>query len=125
MILEAGTFPMSGTAYMIPNEWIVDIVNCSVASSYAWNLCTPSLDMGWTGCGTIDNDKTRFFHSVRRKMLYLNDEGNPVLKDTNNSSEDFNANCIPSEIELQGTATDAYGTPCTTMTYDGVIPFSK
>lgn len=122
MVLEAGTFPMSQSAYRLPNEWIVDVVNCSVASNYVWNLCAPSLDMGWTYCGTIDKDKTRFFHSVRRKMLYLNDNGNPVLKDTNNSTEDFNAGCVASEIELQGTAMDANGTKCTVRTYDGVVP---
>lgn len=122
IVAEAGTFPMSGSAYRLPNEWIVDVVNCSVAASYAWNLCAPQLDMGWTSCGTIDHDKTRYFHSVRRKMLYLNDAGNPVLKDTNNSTEDFNRDCIASEIELQGTASDRDGTPCTTITYDGVTP---
>lgn len=122
MVLESGTFPMSQTAYMLPNEWIVDVVNCSVATGYAWNLCAPRLDMGWTHCGTTDKDKSRFFHSVRRKMLYIDDGGRPVLKDTNNSTEDFNADCTPSETERQGTATDAAGTACTTMTYDGVTP---
>lgn len=55
-------------------------------------------------------------------MLYVNEAGNPVLKDTNNSTEDFNARVTPSEIELQGTAIDADGTLCTTRTYDGVTP---
>lgn len=122
IVVEAGTFPMSQSAYKLPNKWIVDVVNCSVAAKYAWNVCDPSLDMGWTYCGTIDQDKTRYFHSVRRKMLYLNDDGNPVLKDTNNSTEDFNPYCIASEIEIQGTAVDANGTLCTTRTYDGVTP---
>ncbi len=121
---EFGLFPMDDSSYKLPNEWIVDVVNCSVASDYVWNVCDPSLDMGWTYCGTIDNDKTRYFHSVRRKMLYLNDAGNPVLKDTNNSSVDFNPYCTPSEIEIQGTAIDANGTPCTTLTYDGVTPIN-
>jgi hypothetical protein len=58
-------------------------------------------------------------------MLYLNDNGNPVLKDTNNSSADFNAECIPSEIEAQGTAIDFNGTKCTTLTYDGVTPIQR
>jgi hypothetical protein len=122
MITAAGTFPMSGNAYRLPNEWIVDVVTCSIEATYAWNLCAPQLDCGWTYCGTIDGDKSRYFRSVRRKMLYLNDAGNPVLKDTNNSSADFNAECIPSEIERQGTAIDYNGTPCTTLTYDGVTP---
>jgi hypothetical protein len=69
----------------------------------------------------MDHDKTRYFHSVRRKVLYLKD-GKPVLKDTNNSSEDFNPFVTPSEIENQGTAMDVNGTPCTTRTWDGVMP---
>jgi hypothetical protein len=122
MITAAGTFPMSQSSYRLPNEWIVDVVNCSVESNYAWCVCAPQLDCGWTYCGKINSDKTRFFRSVRRKMLYLNDSGNPVLKDTNNSTADFNPECIPSEIEIQGTAIDFNGTPCTTLTYDGVTP---
>ena len=121
----AGTFPMSAQSYRIPNEWIVDVVNCSVESEYAWNVCTPALDCGWTHCGSIDKDKDRFFRSVRRKLLYINDAGNPVLKDTNNSAEDFNPDCIASEIELQGTAIDAAGTPCTQLTYDGLTPVQQ
>jgi hypothetical protein len=125
MITAAGSFPMSGKAYSLPNEWILDVVTCSVESDYAWNLCAPQLDCGWTYCGSINGDKNRFFRSVRRKMLYLNDNGNPVLKDTNNSSADFNAECIPSEIEAQGTAIDFNGTKCTTLTYDGVTPIQR
>lgn len=125
MITAAGTFPMSQSSYRLPNEWIVDVVNCSVESNYAWCVCAPQLDCGWTYCGKINSDKTRFFRSVRRKMLYLNEDGNPVLKDTNNSSADFNPECIPSEIEIQGTAIDFNGTPCTTLTYDGVTPIER
>jgi len=122
LVTIAGTFPMSADAYRMPNEWIVDVVTCSVESKYAWNLCAPVIDCGWTHCGTIDHDKSRYFHSVRRKMLYLNEQGNPVFKDTNNSTEDFNPDCIASEIEIQGTAMNAAGEFCHTRTYDGVIP---
>jgi hypothetical protein len=125
MITVAGTFPMTGNAYFIPNNWIIDIVNCSVESNYAWNLCAPQLDCGWTACGSIDRDKNRYFRSVRRKLLYVNDAGNAVLKDTNNSTADFNRDCIPSEIERQGTAIDFNGTPATTITYDGVTPIEQ
>jgi len=120
IIVEAGTYPMSQQAYKIPNEWIVDAVNCSVESDYAWNVVHSSLDRGYAYCGTMDHDKTRYFHSVRRKMLYLKD-GRLVLKDTNNSSEDFNSHVIPSEIERQGTAVDYQGTICTQHTWDGVV----
>ncbi|MDE7461780.1 MAG: DUF4876 domain-containing protein [Muribaculaceae bacterium] len=121
-ITNVGTFPMSQTAYRLPNEWIVDVVNCSVDALHAWEVCAPALDCGWTGCGTMDKDKTRYFHSVRRKLLYVTPEGNAVFSDTNNSSEDFNKMCVPSEIENQRTATDIYGTPAGVRTYDGIVP---
>ncbi len=122
IVVPAGTFSMSQSAYKLPNAWLTDVVNCSVQAKYEWNICHPSLDMGWTYCGTIDHDKTRYFHSVRRKLAGLNQEGRPILQDTNNSTVDFNAFVIPSEIELQGTAIDIFGTPCTQITYDGVTP---
>ena len=121
VVVEAGSYPMSQQAYKIPNEWIVDAVNCSVEASYAWNVTHSSLDRGYAYCGTMDHDKSRYFHSVRRKILYLKD-GHPVLKDTNNSSEDFNSHVTPSEIELQGTAIDYQGHKCTQRTWDGVAP---
>lgn len=121
IIVESGTYPMSQQAYKMPNEWIVDAVNCSVEAEYAWNVTHSSLDRGYAYCGTMDHDKTRYFHSVRRKMLYLKD-GKPVLKDTNNSSEDFNSHVIASEIERQGTAIDYLGSKCTQRTWDGVTP---
>ena len=121
-VTNVGTFPMTQSAYRLPNEWIVDAVTTSVASEYAWQVCDPSIDCGWTSCGTIEHDKTRYFHSVRRKLLYVTDDGRAVLKDTNNSTDDFNGMCVASEIELQGTAMDCDGTLCTTRTYDGVTP---
>lgn len=110
------------TGYYIPNNEVIDVVNISFRDNYVWNVTSPALDCGWTWVATNSSDKTRFFHSVRRKMLYVNEAGNPVLKDTNNSTEDFNAFVTASEIELQGTAINADGTLCTTKTYDGVTP---
>lgn len=125
IVSSAGTFPMTADSYKLPNEWIVDVVTCSIEAEYAWNLCAPALDCGWTHCGSINSDKTRYFHSVRRKMLRLNNDGNPVLKDTNNSTVDFNPDCIASEIELQGTAMSSDGTLCSSLTYDGVTPVNR
>lgn len=122
LVTVAGSFEMSADAYELPNNWIVDVVNCSVQSEYAWNLCAPQLDCGWTSCGTMDKDKSRYFHSVRRKVLRFEEDGRMILKDTNNSTEDFNSGVIASEIELQGTAMDVDGTRCTSLTYDGVMP---
>lgn len=121
-VTQVGTFPMSASAYRLPNEWIVDVVNCSVASEWKWNVSVPGLDMGWTYCGTINNDKTRFFHAVRRKLLYVTEDGRAVFKDTNNSTEDFNGHVTPSEIELQGSVISLDGTRAEIVTYDGVTP---
>lgn len=120
--VPAGTFPMSGSAYRLPNEWIVDGVNCSVETDRQWNVLPPSIDAGWTHCGAMDSDENRFFKSIRRKMLYLTDDGIRVLKDTNNSTADFNPDCVPSLVEMQHAAIDASGTKAERVTYDGVQP---
>ncbi|HIU38064.1 MAG TPA: DUF4876 domain-containing protein [Candidatus Limisoma intestinavium] len=120
--VPAGTFPMSGSAYRLPNEWIVDGVNCSVETDREWNVLPPSIDAGWTHCGAMDSDENRFFKSIRRKMLYLTDDGIRVLKDTNNSTADFNPDCVPSLVEMQHAAIDASGTKAERVTYDGVQP---
>lgn len=118
--LPTGTYPSSDNAYKIANSWIVDGVNCSVESLRQWNVLPPSIDAGWTHCGKTADDATRFFKSIRRKMLYLNDDGTMKLKDTNNSSADFNTECVPSIIEQQHTSTDVQGDAASTVTYDGV-----
>lgn len=120
--VPAGTFPMSGSAYRLPNEWIVDGVNCSVETDRQWNVLPPSIDAGWTHCGAMDSDENRFFKSIRRKMLYLTDDGIRVLKDTNNSTADFNPDCVPSLVEMQHAAIDASGMKAERVTYDGVQP---
>lgn len=123
LVTAAGSFERTKDGcYKVPNEWVVDVVNMTPRDNYMWNVTSPALDCGWTYTAQNSSDKTRYFKSVRRKMLYLNDEGNPVFKDTNNSTEDFNPRVTPSEIELQGTAIDADGTRCTTRTYDGITP---
>lgn len=122
MYLPQGTFPMKQTAYKIPNAWIVDGVNCSVQSKRLWNILPPSVDAGWTHVGHIDHDKTRYFRSIRRKLQFVDEKGIMHLQDTNNSTEDFNTECIPSVIEEQRTAISADGTKASTLTYDGVTP---
>lgn len=122
LVTQAGTFPMTQSAYRLPNEWVVDVVNCSVESEWQWNVTAPSLDMGWTYCGTIDQDKTRYFHSVRRKLSHIGESGRPIFRDTNNSAEDFNPFVVPSEIELQQTPTGIGRPASNTITYDGVVP---
>lgn len=89
MVLPTGTYPMSGDCYRLPNDWILDAVNLSVGSMFQWIVTDPSLDQGWTYCGSIDSDLSRFGKSVRRKVLSTLPDGRKILKDTNNSTVDF------------------------------------
>ena len=70
--------------YKVPNEWILDGVNLSVESVREWNVLDASIDAGWTYCGKVDRDETRFNKSVIRKQA-----ANGKYIDTNNSTNDF------------------------------------
>lgn len=95
MVLPSGTYPMSNSAYKIPNEWIIDAVNVSNVSQYVWNVTAPNLDMGWTYCAEIKNDNDRYGKSIKRKTLSTTSDGRKILKDTNNSTNDFEAKATP------------------------------
>lgn len=85
MVLLNGTVrEVKKSEYKIPNKWILDAVNLSIESKYVWNVTSPVLDRGWTYCGKVDGDKTRYGKSVRRKVL-----SGMTLQDTNDSSVDF------------------------------------
>ncbi|WP_036877971.1 DUF4876 domain-containing protein [Xylanibacter oryzae] len=83
------SFDMDGEGYKLPNAWVVDAVNLSVADSYQWIVTSVSLDVGWTHCGSVDGDKTRYGKAVVRKK-----SGNRYI-DTNNSTNDFDADMKP------------------------------
>lgn len=70
--------------YKVPNAWILDGVNLSVESVREWNVLDASIDAGWTYCGKVDRDDTRFDKSVIRKK-----DANGKYIDTNNSTNDF------------------------------------
>ncbi|MBQ3363953.1 MAG: DUF4876 domain-containing protein [Muribaculaceae bacterium] len=70
--------------YKVPNSWILDGVNLSVESVREWNVLDASIDAGWTYCGKVDRDDTRFDKSVIRKQ-----DANGKYIDTNNSTNDF------------------------------------
>ncbi|GAE65719.1 DUF4876 domain-containing protein [Chryseobacterium indologenes] len=89
-------YPMDGTAVKIPNEWITDAVNLSVQDSFQWLVTSPSLDMGWTSVASFDGDKNRFGKAVRRKVIGKTAEGKNILKDTHNSTVDFEHGVKPS-----------------------------
>ena len=70
--------------YKVPNSWILDGVNLSVESMHDWNVLDASIDAGWTYCGKVDRDETRFNKSVIRKQ-----DASGKYVDTNNSTNDF------------------------------------
>lgn len=90
------SFDMEESAYKIPNEWIIDAVNLSVRSEFKWIVTDPSVDRGWTYTGSFEGDASRFGKSVKRKVLSTSALGHPLLKDTNDSSTDFEAAAVPS-----------------------------
>lgn len=96
LTINGDVYPMDGTAVKIPNEWITDAVNLSVQDSFQWQVTSPSLDMGWTSVTTFDGDKNRFGKAVRRKVTGKTMEGKNILKDTNNSTTDFEQGVKPS-----------------------------
>ena len=77
--------------WVIPGEWVLDAVNCSLADSFYQNPWPAAFDAGWTYCGEYDGDLARLGKSVRRSV---NAEGK--LVDTNNSTNDFTPNATPS-----------------------------
>ncbi|WP_281232691.1 DUF4876 domain-containing protein [Flavobacterium gelatinilyticum] len=96
LVFGGETYPMGESVYSIPNAWIIDAVNLSVESEFQWIVTAPSLDMGWTYCGKVDSDATRYGKSVRRKTLSTASNGKKILKDTNNSTVDFSPEAKPS-----------------------------
>lgn len=96
LTVNGDVYPMDETAVKIPNEWITDAVNLSVQDSFQWLVTSPSLDMGWTSVATFDGDKSRFGKAVRRKVTGKTMDGKNILKDTNNSTTDFEHGVKPS-----------------------------
>lgn len=87
-VTQAGTFSMSGEAYLFPNEWIVDAVNLAPATTFQWLVTSERLDAGYTYVAQTGSDKTRYGLSVRRKQ-FIDGNGVSKLQDTNNSTDDF------------------------------------
>ncbi|MDR0823692.1 MAG: DUF4876 domain-containing protein [Prevotella sp.] len=82
--------------YKIPNEWVMDAVYTSVEGQALVPVFAPSIDMGWTYCGSSNGDPERYGKSVRRKVESTTPDGRNILQDTNNSSVDFIPNATPS-----------------------------
>lgn len=80
--------------YKVPNSWILDGVNLSVESVREWNVLDASIDAGWTYCGKVDKDETRFNKAVIRKQ-----DANGKYVDTNNSTNDFTPEAAASLVK--------------------------
>lgn len=97
--LSNSGIPMDRDAYKLPNDWVIDAVNLSVQTTFEWLVTSPSLDMGWTYCSVVKSDDDRYGKSVIRKVLTTTPDGREILKDTNNSTEDFDAKAKPSLMD--------------------------
>lgn len=84
------SFPMSTDTYRVPNSWILDGVNLSIESMWQWNVLDASIDKSWTYCGKVDKDQNRYNKAVVRKQ-----DANGKYVDTNNSTNDFEAEAVP------------------------------
>lgn len=92
---SAGTIT-SKSAYAIPNSWIIDAENNSVPTKFIHTLTAPGIDSGWTSVGATDSDANRFGKSVRRKTAGTMTNGKNLYMDTNNSTNDFTKDAVPS-----------------------------
>jgi hypothetical protein len=86
----------SKSVYSIPNSWIVDAQNNSVPTKFIHTLTAPGIDSGWTSVGATDNDANRYGKSVRRKTAGTMTNGKNLYMDTNNSTNDFTKDAVPS-----------------------------
>ena len=73
-------------ALKLPNEWVLDAVNLGMTNEKQWLPISEKLDAGYAKVADELNDDTRYGKKVVRKSL---SEGSKVLKDSNNSTEDF------------------------------------
>lgn len=91
-ILNAsGTEMTIRSAYKVPNDWVIDGVNCCVTVKLVALAWGEAIDAGYTGVGVIDQDPDRYGKSVIRKR---GTDGK--LIDTNNSTNDFDRDQIAS-----------------------------
>lgn len=88
LVGQTGEADMTGSAYRLPNSWILDAVNMSVPTLFKWIVTSPTLDKGYTYCADFGWDDSRYGKSVRRKVKAM-DGNRAILQDTNNSTDDF------------------------------------
>lgn len=76
--------------YLLPNGWVIDAVNLGIPADLGTLAFNSTVDAGYTGCGSIDNDPERYGKSALRKSA------DGKLVDTNNSTNDFTRDATPS-----------------------------
>lgn len=89
------TKEMEANAYKVPLDWIVDAVFLGIKDKIDWRYIPDTIDAGFTGWCDSFQDKTGRGTAVIRKVE-REVNGRKYLKDTNNSTEDFNARVQPS-----------------------------
>lgn len=95
MTVSGNAYEMKvNNTYKVPMKWVVDGINLSVEEEWQWNVLPANIDSGWTFCGKTLNDKTRYSKAVIRKQ---DSEGKYV--DTNNSTNDFIPEAVPSLLK--------------------------
>lgn len=86
---------MTNKCYQIPHTWLIDVVNLGVEDKLEWLFVPASLDAGHTGWLNSFNEQITNEMAVRRKID--REQGTrKYLKDTNNSTEDFERRVRPS-----------------------------
>ena len=86
---------METKAYKVPHDWIVDAVFLGIKDKIDWRYIPDTIDAGFTGWRDSFQDNTGQGTAVIRKVE-REANGRKYLKDTNNSTEDFNARVQPS-----------------------------
>ncbi len=94
LTVAGNAYPMSTNTFKVPNAWILDAVNLSVESEFQWIVTSAALDAGWTYCGKVDRDQTRYNKAVVRKQ-----DANGKYIDTNNSTNDFEPEAQPTLLK--------------------------
>lgn len=94
LTVAGNSYPMSTNTFKVPNVWILDAVNLSVESEFQWIVTSAALDAGWTYCGKVDRDQTRYNKAVVRKQ-----DANGKYIDTNNSTNDFEPEAQPTLLK--------------------------
>lgn len=97
-IFNDKTYEMDGDCWKVPNENIIDAVECSTPSDFEWKVLDPSLDLTWTHSG--DADDARYGKSVSRKTDRV-ENGRIILLDTNDSGMDFTPTSEPTPGKVE------------------------